>query len=45
MPIREWGINAPPEISEYHGYIILALVLYVGMLSYGGVYFKNQNAG
>jgi FlaA1/EpsC-like NDP-sugar epimerase len=37
-PIREWGINAPPEIGEYSGYIILALLLYVGMLSYGGVY-------
>jgi exopolysaccharide biosynthesis polyprenyl glycosylphosphotransferase len=37
-PIREWGINAPPEIGEYAGYIILALVLYVGMLTYGGVY-------
>jgi len=37
-PIREWGINAPPEIGEYSGYIILALVLYVGMLCYGGVY-------
>ena len=35
-PIREWGINAPPEISEYYGYIVLALILYVGMLSYGG---------
>jgi exopolysaccharide biosynthesis polyprenyl glycosylphosphotransferase len=37
-PIREWGINAPPAIGEYSGYIILALVLYVGMLTYGGVY-------
>jgi exopolysaccharide biosynthesis polyprenyl glycosylphosphotransferase len=37
-PIREWGINAPPVIGEYYGYIILALVLYVGMLTYGGVY-------
>ncbi len=37
-PIREWGINSPPEIGEYLGYIILASVLYVGMLCYGGVY-------
>jgi exopolysaccharide biosynthesis polyprenyl glycosylphosphotransferase len=37
-PIREWGFNAPPTIGEYSGYIILASVLYVGMLIYGGVY-------
>jgi exopolysaccharide biosynthesis polyprenyl glycosylphosphotransferase len=37
-PIREWGINSPPRISEYLGYIILASVIYVGMLCYGGVY-------
>jgi exopolysaccharide biosynthesis polyprenyl glycosylphosphotransferase len=37
-PIREWGINAPPGIADYCGYIILALVLYVGMLCYAGVY-------
>src|SRR6266478_4028162 len=37
-PIREWGINARPDLSDYLGYIILASVLYMGMLSYGGVY-------
>jgi exopolysaccharide biosynthesis polyprenyl glycosylphosphotransferase len=37
-PIREWGINAAPRVDEYLGYIILASVLYLGMLSYGGVY-------
>jgi exopolysaccharide biosynthesis polyprenyl glycosylphosphotransferase len=37
-PIREWGINAPPQIDDYLGYIILALVLYMGMLCYAGVY-------
>src|ERR1700732_988315 len=37
-PIREWGINARPDLSDYLGYIILASVVYVGMLGYGGVY-------
>ena len=37
-PIREWGINSQPQIGDYLGYIILASVLYVGMLCYGGVY-------
>jgi exopolysaccharide biosynthesis polyprenyl glycosylphosphotransferase len=37
-PIREWGINARPDLSDYLGYIILASVLYLGMLCYGGVY-------
>src|SRR6202023_3363046 len=37
-PIREWGINSRPELSDYLGYIILASVVYVGMLGYGGVY-------
>jgi exopolysaccharide biosynthesis polyprenyl glycosylphosphotransferase len=37
-PIREWGINARPDVSDYLGYIILASVLYMGMLCYGGVY-------
>jgi exopolysaccharide biosynthesis polyprenyl glycosylphosphotransferase len=37
-PIREWGINARPALTDYLGYIILATVLYVGMLCYGGVY-------
>src|ERR1700738_127548 len=31
-PIREWGINARPDVSDYLGYIILASVLYMGML-------------
>jgi exopolysaccharide biosynthesis polyprenyl glycosylphosphotransferase len=37
-PIREWGINSHPNIGDYFGYIVLASVLYVGMLCYGGVY-------
>jgi exopolysaccharide biosynthesis polyprenyl glycosylphosphotransferase len=37
-PIREWGINSRPDVHDYLGYIILASVLYVGMLCYGGVY-------
>ena len=37
-PIGGWGINSPARISEYLGYIILASVLYIGMLCYGGVY-------
>jgi exopolysaccharide biosynthesis polyprenyl glycosylphosphotransferase len=37
-PIREWGINAAPRVDEYLGYIILASVLYLGMLCYGGLY-------
>src|ERR1700730_10060722 len=37
-PIREWGINARPDLSDYLGYIILATVVYIGMLCYGGVY-------
>jgi exopolysaccharide biosynthesis polyprenyl glycosylphosphotransferase len=37
-PIREWGINSRPELGDYLGYIILASVVYVGMLGYGGVY-------
>ena len=37
-PIREWGINSRPELRDYLGYIILASVVYVGMLGYGGVY-------
>lgn len=37
-PIREWGINARPDLTDYLGYIILASVLYLGMLCYGGIY-------
>ena len=37
-PIREWGINSRPTVGDYFGYIVLASVLYVGMLCYGGVY-------
>ncbi len=37
-PIREWGINARPVLSDYLGYMFLASVLYEGMLCYGGVY-------
>jgi exopolysaccharide biosynthesis polyprenyl glycosylphosphotransferase len=37
-PIREWGFNAQPVLSDYLGYILLAAVLYEGMLCYGGVY-------
>src|SRR5712675_2918251 len=37
-PIREWGINSRPDVRGYLGYIILASVLYVGMLCYGDVY-------
>jgi exopolysaccharide biosynthesis polyprenyl glycosylphosphotransferase len=37
-PIREWGINSRPDLGDYLGYIILASVVYVGMLGYGGVY-------
>ncbi|HEX3446352.1 MAG TPA: exopolysaccharide biosynthesis polyprenyl glycosylphosphotransferase [Chthoniobacterales bacterium] len=37
-PIREWGINARPDVGSYLGYIILASVVYIGMLCYGGVY-------
>jgi exopolysaccharide biosynthesis polyprenyl glycosylphosphotransferase len=37
-PIREWGINSRPALGDYLGYIILASVVYVGMLGYGGVY-------
>ena len=31
-------IYGRPELSDYLGYIILASVVYVGMLGYGGVY-------
>jgi exopolysaccharide biosynthesis polyprenyl glycosylphosphotransferase len=37
-PIREWGINSRPDLGDYLGYIVLASVVYVGMLGYGGVY-------
>src|SRR5258707_12104895 len=37
-PIREWGIYGQPELSDYLGYIVLATVVYIGMLCYGGVY-------
>src|ERR1700757_5335279 len=37
-PIREWGFNAQPVLTDYLGYILLAAVLYEGMLCYGGVY-------
>src|SRR3981081_1027049 len=37
-PIREWGIYGRPELSDYLGYIVLATVVYIGMLCYGGVY-------
>src|SRR6266404_7336352 len=37
-PIREWGIYARPAVADYLGYIILASVVYSGMLCYGGVY-------
>ena len=37
-PIREWGINSRPAVADYLGYIILASVVYIGMLGYGGVY-------
>jgi exopolysaccharide biosynthesis polyprenyl glycosylphosphotransferase len=37
-PIREWGINSRPHLAGYLGYIILASVVYIGMLCYGGVY-------
>src|SRR6202047_359661 len=37
-PIREWGINSRPAVADYLGYIILASVVYSGMLCYGGVY-------
>ncbi len=37
-PIREWGINARPDLGGYLGYITLASVVYIGMLCYGGVY-------
>jgi len=37
-PIREWGIYARPAVADYLGYIILASVVYSGMLYYGGVY-------
>jgi exopolysaccharide biosynthesis polyprenyl glycosylphosphotransferase len=37
-PIREWGFDARPVLSDYLGYILLAAVLYEGMLCYGGVY-------
>ena len=37
-PIREWGINSRPDVGDYLGYIILASVVYIGMLCYGGVY-------
>src|ERR1700756_6036661 len=37
-PIREWGIYARPAVADYLGYIILASVVYLGMLCYGGVY-------
>jgi exopolysaccharide biosynthesis polyprenyl glycosylphosphotransferase len=37
-PIREWGFDAQPALSDYLGYILLATVLYEGMLCYGGVY-------
>src|ERR1700740_2024912 len=37
-PIREWGFDARPLLSDYLGYILLAAVLYEGMLCYGGVY-------
>ncbi len=37
-PIREWGIYGRPDLSDYLGYIILASVVYVGMLGYGGIY-------
>src|SRR5260370_36872381 len=36
--IREWGINSRPDLGGYLGYIILASVVYIGMLCYGGVY-------
>ena len=35
-PIREWGNNSRPDLGDYLGYIILASVVYIGMLSYGG---------
>ena len=41
-PIREWGINARPEMADYLGYIVLASTLYVGMLCYGGVYNRRN---
>ena len=37
-PIREWGFDARPVLGDYLGYILLASVLYEGMLCYGGVY-------
>ncbi len=37
-PIRELGINSRPDLGGYLGYIILASVVYIGMLCYGGVY-------
>jgi exopolysaccharide biosynthesis polyprenyl glycosylphosphotransferase len=37
-PIREWGFDARPLLGDYLGYILLASVLYEGMLCYGGVY-------
>jgi FlaA1/EpsC-like NDP-sugar epimerase len=37
-PIREWGINAKPVLSDYLGYIFLASILYEGMLCYGDLY-------
>jgi exopolysaccharide biosynthesis polyprenyl glycosylphosphotransferase len=37
-PIREWGIYARPALADYLGYMILASVVYSGMLCYGGVY-------
>ena len=37
-PIREWGINSRPAVADYLGYIILASVVYIGMLGYGGIY-------
>jgi exopolysaccharide biosynthesis polyprenyl glycosylphosphotransferase len=37
-PIREWGINSKPQLVGYLGYIVLASLVYVGMLCYSGVY-------
>jgi exopolysaccharide biosynthesis polyprenyl glycosylphosphotransferase len=37
-PIREFGIKAAPELSDYFGYIFLATVILMGLLGYGGVY-------
>ena len=41
-PIREWGFDAQPVLSDYLGYILLASVLYQGMLCYGGVYYHRH---